>query len=886
MALNTVTLTWDITDLVQAGVPAVLTIVPTAVLTDTTDLVIIPKVPRSVTFTGGTGQLAGIVANDNANISPAGTGYVITVTQGAVTVLSETVQILFANGATQNLASITPASTVVTLATPAAPPGVLVLPSGDTTGATDQAAITAAEGTGKTLYFAPGTFWVTGLVKQANSIWQGAGRYQTIIKLAAGSNKDVIQGANFATLTLSGSSTGGIGGWGIRDLTFDGNKASQSGTSYGLRVFGYNFDLANVSIQNCLTDGLYTEWGNFGQPGTDRSMEARYYGLKIHDNGGSGWHNRGPHDSRAFDVTIFSNGPGLPGYWAESNSGLTTSVAAGSNGVNVSTFTGAGVLNVSSTLGYPAASISSTQGALTVATSGGTAVITYTGITATSFTGCTTVSGTGTLSTGGSVAPAGGYSANGCLLYGVHGYGASTSWQYQLDAQNDLIDCIGEVAATGSLLIRAWECEVIGGHYFVVPGAPQTGCGIQIGDAVNNVSHLRADTYVSNFLGAAAATAAINIVNDNGSNTVDALVYQSAGTAVFGTIAHSSRWRVAAVGQTTTLDAGLSLEQSLAQVQRWLPTQNQGWTLSTTAGGDQLNLNTNSRRLEHVNILDRWYAGGYVNPTVEVSGSAGTIALGSPSGAAVDTTLSRPAANVFQSSGAWAAAGLAGAISASRYAGATAAGAPGSGTFAAGDYVIDQSGAIWVCTTAGSPGTWVPLESPTWMPSDNALLAASADINGLGGTSLMIAGTLYLLQVRIRYAITASKLWFIESAAGSGASTGSFGGLYSSAGTLLTGSADAGTAFTGGFAQSITLTTPQALAAGSFVWAALLVNLATTQPTLRSVGGGSAVPGNLNLGAASFRNAVNGTGLTALPASITPSSNTGTGALPFWVGIS
>jgi hypothetical protein len=59
------------------------------------------------------------------------------------------------------------------------------------------------------------------------------------------------------------------------------------------------------------------------------------------------------------------------------------------------------------------------------------------------------------------------------------------------------------------------------------------------------------------------------------------------------------------------------------------------------------------------------------------------------------------------------AGGLTGAVSASRYAGATASGAPSSGTFAKGDFVIDQTGAIWVCTTAGSPGTWTNVGSST-----------------------------------------------------------------------------------------------------------------------------------------------------------------------------
>lgn len=50
--------------------------------------------------------------------------------------------------------------------------------------------------------------------------------------------------------------------------------------------------------------------------------------------------------------------------------------------------------------------------------------------------------------------------------------------------------------------------------------------------------------------------------------------------------------------------------------------------------------------------------------------------------------------------------GLPGATAASRYVGATASGAPTSGTFLAGDWVLDQTGKLWICTAAGSPGTW------------------------------------------------------------------------------------------------------------------------------------------------------------------------------------
>lgn len=55
----------------------------------------------------------------------------------------------------------------------------------------------------------------------------------------------------------------------------------------------------------------------------------------------------------------------------------------------------------------------------------------------------------------------------------------------------------------------------------------------------------------------------------------------------------------------------------------------------------------------------------------------------------------------------FSATGLTGATSGARFVGATASGSPASGTFSVGDYVVDQSGQMWVCTVAGSPGTWV-----------------------------------------------------------------------------------------------------------------------------------------------------------------------------------
>lgn len=82
-----------------------------------------------------------------------------------------------------------------------------------------------------------------------------------------------------------------------------------------------------------------------------------------------------------------------------------------------------------------------------------------------------------------------------------------------------------------------------------------------------------------------------------------------------------------------------------------------------------------------------------------------------------------------------AASGLTGAVAASRYVGATASGAPTVGTFAAGDYVIDQTGFVYVCTTAGTPGTW--RSTPGGTLGYAQITAASPNI---GATPTVVAG--------------------------------------------------------------------------------------------------------------------------------------------------
>lgn len=188
----------------------------------------------------------------------------------------------------------------------------------------------------------------------------------------------------------------------------------------------------------------------------------------------------------------------------------------------------------------------------------------------------------------------------------------------------------------------------------------------------------------------------------------------------------------------------------------------------------------------------------------------------------------------------------------------------------------------------------------TWLPSDNGLLAANGD-PALYATNLVCtAGTLYLAKIQIRQLTTITNLWWNFNGTGTlgTGSTGTWTGLYAgtgftcttatyTAGQLMSGtSSDISSLITGAVPLSFALATAQVgIPAGNFVYAAIVTNYATTQPSLWRALGGSNTSSNGGLTAATYRWATNGTGRTTLPSSITLSSNSGT-TMTAWAGVS
>ena len=129
-------------------------------------------------------------------------------------------------------------------------------------------------------------------------------------------------------------------------------------------------------------------------------------------------------------------------------------------------------------------------------------------------------------------------------------------------------------------------------------------------------------------------------------------------------------------------------------------------------------------------------------PGPPVSGVSGASPITSTGGTipsiGLDTTAALAQTNTITGT-VLVASGITGATAASRHAGATVAGAPLSGTFAKGDFVVDQTGSIWICTTSGTPGNWVQLGAVAAGGSPVTGVSAASPLQSTGGTTPQVS---------------------------------------------------------------------------------------------------------------------------------------------------
>lgn len=165
------------------------------------------------------------------------------------------------------------------------------------------------------------------------------------------------------------------------------------------------------------------------------------------------------------------------------------------------------------------------------------------------------------------------------------------------------------------------------------------------------------------------------------------------------------------------------------------------------------------------------------------------------------------------------------------------------------------------------------VNDPTFTPADHGLITWTQDPATLGAdVDTLTAGVLYLMKVKVvNRATVVTNIHVVVGTAGSGlTSNRNFVGLYDSSGTRLALSADQTTAFGSTGFKTIALTAAQTLAVGSYYVAVLTGG--TTPPKLLRGHSFSASGLNANLTGGTGRFLTSGTGLTALPTSVTLSS--------------
>lgn len=155
-----------------------------------------------------------------------------------------------------------------------------------------------------------------------------------------------------------------------------------------------------------------------------------------------------------------------------------------------------------------------------------------------------------------------------------------------------------------------------------------------------------------------------------------------------------------------------------------------------------------------------------------------------------------------------------------------------------------------------------------------------------GSGSQPTTGTIYVLKVSAQTGGTISNIIMtITSATGVSLTSGqNFVGLYDSSGARIGISSDQTTSWATSGLKTMALTASATIQAGNEYYVAMLC-VGTTTPSFMRSGTNLTAP-NAGQSNALQRFSVNGTSQTALPASITLSSNTASGAATFWVALS
>lgn len=159
-----------------------------------------------------------------------------------------------------------------------------------------------------------GTILGRSMLVPKNNVWVRGKGASSVLKQDNTQNlAAVVRSNGFAGLSALTGGTNGNGGvesFYLTNCVIDGNKSNNTSVATdGIQWYGFDHHFEDINIRNCKGRGMYTEWDDDPiAPNLRTSMEAFYTNIRIHDNDGDGWLNRGPHDWVGKNIITYDNG--------------------------------------------------------------------------------------------------------------------------------------------------------------------------------------------------------------------------------------------------------------------------------------------------------------------------------------------------------------------------------------------------------------------------------------------------------------------------------------------------------------------------------------------------------------------------------------------------
>jgi hypothetical protein len=178
-----------------------------------------------------------------------------------------------------------------------------------------QAALDAVGAAGGGVVYVPaGTYLISSDLTIPDKVFLvGAGPQATVIKLADGSNTDLLKSEDFDTLTGTNESAP-PSFVGVMNLRIDGNKTNNPTGGTGLQTYVRALFIDRLIITDCDSNGLYTEGPSSGAgvSSWENLPPGRVGWLTCMRNGGHGWHHLGHSDMQVgFYHAIINDQNGL-----------------------------------------------------------------------------------------------------------------------------------------------------------------------------------------------------------------------------------------------------------------------------------------------------------------------------------------------------------------------------------------------------------------------------------------------------------------------------------------------------------------------------------------------------------------------------------------------